>query len=336
MSAEEKPPPDVLISIEKTGPEEYRIHSDQLEHIGKKLRGFSVFNSIILPLMVSIVTIVLTTLLQYISWSNSISLQETTDIAKNAKSAYERASVAIRQGIHSAVLFVPMLQDLARSEQKSNGTKGHGASAAPLTKIAESPKAQVSLHQLVRDLNKDRFESYYKQRKSWSENYDQLLTEVAYALDRPILGHAPITPQGIKRLSSRIDDVNCSDLPVDQLKRFKLNSDSLKLQLAIIQECFKRLHQLLDHALEKTLSGNDLTRDQDKANFNRRLGILGSMANQFHCYALQRVDYYKRQKRRSILSPRSVWNWLAEHRKNAAVDHFKHTSEWCNPNNQST
>ncbi len=61
---------DVLVFVEKDGAERFKIRSDQLDHIGEKLRGFSVFNSIILPLIVSAATVFFTGLFQYISWTN--------------------------------------------------------------------------------------------------------------------------------------------------------------------------------------------------------------------------------------------------------------------------
>ena len=51
-TTEQGPASEVLLFVEKDGPERFRIHSDQLEDIGAKLRGrarFSVFNSIVLP-----------------------------------------------------------------------------------------------------------------------------------------------------------------------------------------------------------------------------------------------------------------------------------------------
>ena len=66
----EQEPLDVLVFVEKDEADRLKIRSDQLEQIGHKLRGFSVFNSVILPLMVSVATVFFTGLFQYISWTN--------------------------------------------------------------------------------------------------------------------------------------------------------------------------------------------------------------------------------------------------------------------------
>jgi hypothetical protein len=52
----EQEPLDALVFVEKDGADRLKIRSDQLEQIGHKLRGFSVFNSIVLPLIVSAAT----------------------------------------------------------------------------------------------------------------------------------------------------------------------------------------------------------------------------------------------------------------------------------------
>ena len=96
MKAEQEPL-DALVFVEKDGDDRLKIRSDQLEQIGHKLRGFSIFNSIILPFMISAATVFFTGLFQYISWANEVRLREATEIAKRAMSVSEKVSAAINQ-----------------------------------------------------------------------------------------------------------------------------------------------------------------------------------------------------------------------------------------------
>ena len=78
---------DVSVRIEQEGANKFTIQSDQLEQIGAQLRGrreFSIFQSIILPVIVSVATIVLSSAFQYVSWFNSVGVKDATDVADKA------------------------------------------------------------------------------------------------------------------------------------------------------------------------------------------------------------------------------------------------------------
>jgi len=61
------------------------------------------------------------------------------------------------------------------------------------------------------------------------------------------------------------------------------------------------------------------------------LGDALTMSNEFRCYALRRIDYYKRQKEKSILSPRFMMNRLINAQKAEAREHFESTVSRCSP-----
>jgi hypothetical protein len=356
MTTDQEPASEVLLYIEKEGPETYKIQSDQLERIGEKLRGprhFSVFNSIILPLIVSVATIVFTTLLQFISWNNSVRLQNATDVASKAAENYEKAAGAIDQRVYSTFLFVPSLRDLIRAKHDSakpnemlagsSDTTGYGGNAvsgpAVVRPLPNSPKPdpEVSLNKFDLDLKKHRFESYYDHLRRWNENYDQLLTEVDYALDRPVLLHADKAGEGIRVFAVKLKKLNCALSLTEQLGRLGLNPDSLKLRLAGINHCFIQVHAILDEKSGKALGSAELVWDDAlSGQLKQKLGDIKTMANEFRCYALRRIDYYNRQKERSILSPVSLWKWLANSQKQEALVHFNETAEQCNRENRPT
>src|SRR5215475_12587586 len=86
---------DVLLYVEQEGPSKFRIGSNQLEQIGTKLRGrpqFSVFNSLVLPALVTVATTILTGAFQYVSWLNTVRQQAASAIADRAIGTFDQAS----------------------------------------------------------------------------------------------------------------------------------------------------------------------------------------------------------------------------------------------------
>ena len=106
---------EVSLYVEQEGTNKFKIQSGQLEQIGAQLRGrreFSIFQSIILPLIVSVATIVLSSAFQYVSWFNSVGLKDATDVADKAARTYESAAAAIGRRHYATLVFLPSLRDL--------------------------------------------------------------------------------------------------------------------------------------------------------------------------------------------------------------------------------
>ena len=118
---------DVSVRIEQEGTNKFTIQSDQLEQIGAQLRGrreFSIFQSIILPLIVSVATIVLSSAFQYVSWFNSVGVKDATDVADKAARAYETSAAAIGTRHYATVVFLPSLKHLVLA--KADGPPARG------------------------------------------------------------------------------------------------------------------------------------------------------------------------------------------------------------------
>ena len=106
---------EVSLYVEQEGTNKFKIQSGQLEQIGAQLRGrreFSIFQSIILPLIVSVATIVLSSAFQYVSWFNSVGLKDATDVADKAERTYETSAAAIGRRHYATLVFLPSLRDL--------------------------------------------------------------------------------------------------------------------------------------------------------------------------------------------------------------------------------
>jgi hypothetical protein len=349
----ERESPDVLVFIERDGTETLKIRSDQLEQIGHKLRGFSVFNSIILPLVVSAATVFFTGLFQYISWTNSVRLQEATDIANRAMKSSEEVTAAIGERYYATYTFMAALRELVaqnfnpetptptvRRSSETTGSAGGDVVEPEYSRptVGLNAGQLTSLSKLNLNLNEQRFEAYYKQIKKWNESIDTLLTEVDYTLDRPIFMLANSDQKGNQKGAhksmadyyQKMKEIDCAAPLTNELIRVNLDTDSLRLRLVGINYCFMKLNAILrEHTRTKALA-IDWTDDYHQK-LEDRLTDITTMATQLHCYALHRVDYYNNMKEQSIISPFSIWRWLTDGQKEDAQKHFKETAILCDP-----
>jgi hypothetical protein len=70
----------------------------------------------------------------------------------------------------------------------------------------------------------------------------------------------------------------------------------------------------------------------DKAVKNIHLDLwhIQKMGNEFSCYALRRLNYYKRQKELAFIGPKMVMQRLWRSQKDDADRHFERAHERCN------
>ena len=371
---------DVSVRIEQEGANSFRIQSGQLEQIGAQLRGrreFSIFQSIILPLIVSVVTIILSSAFQYVSWFNSVGLKDATDVADKAARTYETSAAAIGTRHYATVVFLPSLKHLvqakADAEQSARaraaslkaraevivtpgaGGQGKGTRskdlAAALASAKRSPEADrallnvvtqgaedkkdndVSLHKSALETKQKRFASYYEQLKLWNENYDHLLSEIEYALDRPVFGQADKRNENFRISRARIREIDCQNYSfTEELEKHQLNTHSLKLRFAVIHNCFmiinNALNKQLNEAISNALPGFD---EPTETQISDKLSALLAMSNEFRCYAHQRIDHYNAQKELAIFSASYLWRWLNDATRTAALKHFDDAAGKCNP-----
>ena len=368
---------DVSVRIEQEGANKFTIQSDQLEQIGAQLRGrreFSIFQSIILPLIVSVATIVLSSAFQYVSWFNSVGVKDATDVADKAARTYETSAAAIGTRHYATVVFLPSLKHLVQAKADAElSARARAASldaraqaiAAPstsdkrtkdkdlagaLANAKRSPEADrvllsavtasaedkkdndISLHKSALDTKQKRFASYYEQLKLWNENYDHLLSEIEYALDRPVFGQADRKNEDFRIYRAKIRQIDCLNYSFsEELEKLHLNAHSLKLRFAVIHNCFmiinNALNKQMNEAISKTLPSFDEPTESQIAD---KLNALLAMSNEFRCYAHQRIDYYNAQKERAIFSATYVWRWLNDATTTAALKHFDDTASKCN------
>ena len=383
---------EVSICIEQDGTNRYKIQSDKLQEIGTQLRGrreFSIFHSIVLPLIVSIATIVFSSIFQFISWSNSVGVKYATDVAEKAERTYEHAAAAIGTRHYAMFVFLPSLRDLIQAKAniavlrdmaqsnevkdgnpvraqanaqkrepdtersladaiaRRSGAKGRGlvqaqAGAAKRAYDAENPLIsvmahtggddEISLDKSVLDINQKRFASYYEQLKLWNENYDHQLSDIEYALDRPVFGQIDKDNTDFRIYRSKIAQIDCLSSLTEELQKQNLNAHSLKVRFAVIHNCFMLINGALGEQLTEAISKPTPALGKDtETKIKDRLTALLSMANEFRCYAHQRIDYYNRQKELAIFSPTYVWRSFTDATRTEALKHLEDAASRCSP-----
>jgi hypothetical protein len=304
-------PQDVSLYFEREGDNRFKLNSSQLELIGAQLRGrprFSVFNSILLPLIVSVATVVFTGCFQYVSWINSVRLQNATDRVTKAAATYDRAASAIGKRYYASFLFVPSARDM----------------------INTSSTAENEIYKMQTALNRRRVDAYYDQIKLWNETYDQLITDIDYNLDRPLFLMAGQAREGNEVTMRKTKLIDCKKSLAEQLELVKLNRHSLKAQFAGIARCFVTALSTLNEAKDRSVADGNVKLDPNVAKeASARLDDVISMGNEFRCYALLRIDYFNSRKSEAIISPSSVWRWMNGEQTRSAVNHLKNADERC-------
>jgi len=196
----------------------------------------------------------------------------------------------------------------------------------------------ISLHKSALDTKQKRFASYYEQLKLWNENYDHLLSEIEYSLDRPVFGQADKKNEDFRIYRAKIREIDCLNYSFsEELEKQHLNAHSLKLRFAAIHNCFmiinNALNKQMNEAVAKTLPSFD---EPTESQISDKLNALLAMSNEFRCYAHQRIDYYNAQKELAIFSATYVWRWLSDGTKTAALKHFDDTVSKCNSQKRVT
>jgi hypothetical protein len=345
---------DVLLHVEQEAPNKFKIESDQLEQIGLKLRGprrFSVFNSIVLPALVTLLTTILTGTFQYVSWINTVRLQDASSVADRAAETFDKAASLIGQRRYATLIFIPSARDLVQSQPaaaspnaKANRTSRSSAAIfdtasreIPADAVTPTPAPARPLAKTNFELLNARYNSYYDKLKQWNEGYDQLIAEIDGNLDRPILADAGIAGSPVTIFQKQISAIRCDNSLLDELEKAHLNKNSLKLQFAIINRCFQGLHNILDDQLTKVLKHAADNIDQKViTDANNGLNYISTTANVFRCFALFRIKYYKSQKQKSILVPDFVRRWLFDPNKSDAMNEFQNEQTGCNADNRPT
>ncbi len=306
----------ITIVVETEDNKKFKIATADLATAAAQLRpkaAFSAFNSIIVPIGVTILTAIVTTgvgqFFQWVSWRNSVVLQEAHDRVARATAAYDKAAAAIGVRYYATYVFLDAIKDLVN---RKDDVDSH-------------------LYRLDLELNKRRFDDYYGQLKRWNETNEQILTEIDFALDRPV---------GIeeRKRFAQMSKIDCTKSMTEQLAAQNLRPGSLKLQFAVITRCFggglpalSAFMRMKDRASSDPASVVDakLATDAEDA-----LNDVNSSANIFRCYALSRIDFLRSREGRAIYIPK----WLAYFRPggtNEAMEarekdaHFKHAEKTC-------
>ena len=278
-------PAQVTVVVETEDNKKFKIGTADLALMAAQVRpkaGFSVFNSIILPIGITVLTALLTTAVgeafQYISWRNTTALQEAQDQIVRATGAYYRAAKAMDERRYATLIFFDAVGDM----------------------ISRKQDVDSHLYRLDLEQNQLRYRNYYTQLNLWNETNDQILGEIDFELDRPVGIRA-------RKRASDMAKIDCSKSLPEQLKLQGLNPASLKLQFAAITYCFQVGIQPFAAVKDKAALDPTFTLDKTVlSDAQATLADVAAMANEFRCYALTRIGVLKSRQGRAIYIPK----WL--------------------------
>lgn len=275
------------VSILIDGDRRFTVRTSDLENIGAQLRGkksFSIFYSIVVPALAVFVSTGIAQTFQYISWRNDTRLKQATERAEAAKAAYGQASKAISKRYYATLVYL----DAALALNKKIGLDD-------------------TLHNVDLKFNQKSFDDYNDQMKSWSDSYDQILSDIDFYMDRPILWNAQRTTV------ADFNKLDCTDKStlLSEMQRLKLNINSLKVQFAAIDYCFHQAMLPFDIEMRKALTGKDYYAipPTEKTAAAKSLESVRSMSNEFRCFAQHRIALFNEEKRKSIFK---LSRWVSD------------------------
>lgn len=302
------PPGEVEIVVEDQKGERFRVRgsTSQIEHLGELLRGKSknvnirtVLASVAATLGTILFTATIGATFQYVSWLDTVRQQNATDRAMKAAETYEKAAAAIISRSYKSTVYLSAIQEGNDKSKKQTAVKGDDD---------DKQKASVA---------------YADEIGNWNEGYDNLLTNIDYSLDRPILRFAeiPVRNPVSSKQTNRIDCTNSLD---EQMDAVGMDHRSLKGQFAVINFCFVHASSQFE-----ALRTGAVLDQKTKANPRILLSAMDSMFNEFRCYALRRTEFYYGLKELAILSPGSVYRHFFHKPKQMAQEEFTDADQQC-------
>jgi hypothetical protein len=300
------PEPRVYVQFEREAGDRYSILSRDLETIGSQLRGksrFSVFNSIILPVLVTLVTLAATSLFQFVSWQNSIKLQAASDEASAASRTYDRAAAEIDKRYYATFLFQVAVKNVANRKT--------------------APETQLSQYDL--ELQKRRFEEFYKELAIWNQDYSQLLNDISYDIDRPIFKDR-WTENGYQIRKEILNRIKCDVVSIaNEIEANNLDKFALANHFAVVNKCFSAALNHFGALKDAALSNKDrIISAEEFEKADDELDGVRSMLNEFRCYALTRVHFLTSLKENTILFS----NWFGQNAQSIKA-HLADTANRC-------
>ena len=74
-----------------------------------------------------------------------------------------------------------------------------------------------------------------------------MLSEMEYALDRPVFWNADKKNEDFRISRGTIGQMDCSKSPSEELQRLHLNAHSLKVRFAALNNCFMDIYDAWTH-----------------------------------------------------------------------------------------
>jgi hypothetical protein len=314
-SSDESAPTDISIVIQTKDGAQFTVISTpgQIQQIGDLLRGKpkgidrrTVLTSIAATIGTLFISSLIAGVFQYVSWLNSVRLQNAVDHASKAAAVYDKAGLAIGTRNFTTLNYLLAVQ---------NTVNTRGVSHDLMSKVA-------------RDQDQKKIAEYVDMRQAWNTGYDQILADLDYTLDRPIL---LATGQASQRIiATQTDKIDCAYPINKQMDHVGMNRHTLKGQFAVIALCFRRATAEVDEIrIKAPADPNVRISDEVRSTAEHRLGAIVSMSNVFRCYAQRRLEYYYGLRERAILSPGTIVRRLLNRQNQMASDHLNTSDQRC-------
>jgi hypothetical protein len=282
---ESSKPVEVTVRIDQQQPNQYVIQTSQLERIGALVRGkTTVVKSIAVSFIVSFVT---ACVIPYFTWIASMNLQRASDRAEKGVSIYEQAAMAIDSRWNVTNDFFATITHMVNDPPNGIG-------------------ANSGLYKAALDLQSSRWISYNDALKTWNKDYDGILAEIDYGLDRPVLAQIDPNDAENKITSEKTSKITCAKSLslADQLQNAGYVRYSLKAQFAAIGFCLGKIDEKLGRP--PSVVSTTLDRPEQDA-IKELLNTTSTMSNSFlHCYADWRLQYFYREKQNATLTVTKV------------------------------
>jgi hypothetical protein len=305
-------PVTLLVGRQDRGKFRLLAGGDQVARIGELLRGkrpFSFKDTFALPLALTgagfALTAILSGLIQFISWTNEVSVEYSKNLAAKAEAISTDISDAISNRFYATRLLHAAVSDLTR---KDNGTIFSKATF---------------------ELDRKRYSDYAEMLKSWNGHYSQWVSKLLYVLDRPVFTMVGRLKIVMVPIPDDLTAVDCERPMPEQIDRLGRDKRSLKIQFAVLHYCILWANRPFDERRDAVLAdpkGVTKITPDDRVIANKRLDRVSQLADVLRCYMGRRVEFYYREKQYTILSPARIFNTASRR----AEEHFLSSDVQCN------
>lgn len=230
------------------------------------------WQAISVALVTAVLTVTLGEFFKSVSWTQTFLMQEANEAVSAAIKTNKEAIELIAKRRYGSYRYLDALANLYSKKKSSNNW----------------------IESIDSKLQAQRAEAYFQNNKEWTEQYSRILSDIDFSIDRPL---------GISEAIHQIElsKFDCKQPIIAGMKKVGLQHQSLKLQFAVIDRCFRSVRRGIDN-LRRVLRQKGERTDVDFNYFYRKkdrlqgegLGDIYTHENVFRCFLRARIEYLKK------------------------------------------